>query len=245
MNRLRDYTRLIRMYGGALQTEELALDLAELKAYRDKLLEFVPSINMTTRGSPRFSSAQLALLNPELLKNTSPAFTVADGRELEPPYDAAARTSLPPRVQIVLNHWNDASYGFSASTDLIPVQDWILTKLVEVLEKIDVLSKAPSTRKLPPPGTRVGPPRSSPISQFEDDLIKWLKNDPPSSTIPKKGDFDTEWHTIDVQLLEAENALTNNTKVRTLIAEILTRFQASPSGHEEFGMQIGLLHGYA
>ena len=244
MNRLRDYTRLIRMYGGALQTEELALDLTELKAYRDKLLEFVPSINMTTRRSPVFTSTQLALLNPELSRNTAPAFTV--DTDLDAPYAAAARTSLPPKVQLVLNRWNDVLYGYSASTDLIPVQDWILRKLVEVLETIDALSKGPASTRAPPPtkAVRVGPSRGA-IPPFEDALIDWLKGT-SGSKIPTDGEFanNDDWAKVDVQTLEAYGALTDRTKVGILIDKLAPLYKAKPAINEAFGMQLGLLSTY-
>jgi hypothetical protein len=239
MNRLRDYTRLIRMYGGALQGEENMLNLAELEEYKNKLLEFVPSINMTARGSPAFSSKQLSLLNPELAKNTAAAFTKDD--DLDAPYSVGSRSSLTPKVKAVLNLWNEVRYGYSVATDLPTVQNWILTKLVEVLERIESLSAAPASTLPPPPkGVRVGPPRKTPVSGFEQQLIKWLKGE-TGATEPTDGEYDRHWNTVDVQTLEDYNALTDKGKVGTLMTKLETRFDANSAGNEAFGMQLEIL----
>ena len=231
MNRLKDYTRLIRvydgnmyggnMYGGFLQPEEEALDASELIAYRDKLIEVLPSIDidaLVTSGEIGvFTPVEIALLKIELAKNTKPPFTKY--AEFDPIYDD--RTGLPATVISVLNAWvYEEEYGYvrEYSASLIRSQNWVLIKLVEVLSKIN--NVAPHVPTLPPPTKtiRVGP-KPAPITAFEEAVIRWLKNDPLGSPKPNRATFTKDYLKLDIQRILAYRP-TDGTKITTLITEL-------------------------
>lgn len=243
MNRLRDYTRLVRMHGGALEAAEMALTLPELENYKDGIIRLLPSFDIGTKGrGAGLTDPQINKVAPFL--NSNPVFSSADGAEFTTEYGLIIAASIP-KVSTILTAWLNPPYSLDV-TSLNSMQNWALLKLVEVLERIDNLSKATTTRKVPPTAVaRVGPPRAS-IPAFEDDLLKWLKDDASVPNIPDDAAFkrNDDWAKVDVQTLEAHDALKNKGKVTLLINKLAPLYTANPAINEAFGMQLGLLSTY-
>jgi hypothetical protein len=228
MNRLRDYTRLVRMYGGALTPPEQSLTLPALEQYRDKIIEFLPGVDHTKNKS---GSAVPVLTAPEqalvvlVLAPTSGSTKLVDDTAFETIYNMGTLkdgTGLIKEVGDALIYWTTVGTGYDAST-LESRQDFVLLKLAEILALIASIKAAPFTPTITVPTVtgRVG--KAKDLLQFEQAVIQWLINKPDKSAMPIQKDFNDHYTELDIQRiisLEPTFIPRDTTKVGQLLSEL-------------------------